>query len=82
MSDWSKSGDVIGSGAEGLNEALELAHRHNLQIYDALILAAAAGAGCEMLISEDMQNGFKWGGLAIANPFLSDVDPRLVQLIR
>ena len=52
-----------------LAEAFELAERHGLQTYDAIILAAAAQGGCDILYSEDMQHGFEWNGVMVVNPF-------------
>jgi predicted nucleic acid-binding protein len=49
--------------------ATDLAADHALSIWDAVILAAAADAGCRLLLSEDMQDGFSWRGLTVANPF-------------
>ena len=46
-----------------------LAERHRLQTFDAIILAAAAEAGCAVLYTEDMQDGFEWEGLRVVNPF-------------
>jgi len=49
---------------------LALAERYNLSTYDAMIVAAAVHANCEVLWSEDMQNGMMIGrGLPIVNPF-------------
>jgi predicted nucleic acid-binding protein len=50
--------------------ALALAEDHQLSFYDALIVASAIEAGCDILYSEDMQHGRTIGGLAIVNPFL------------
>jgi predicted nucleic acid-binding protein len=50
-------------------EALELACTHQFQIYDATVLATAATAGCNLLLTEDMHEGFSWNGVTIANPF-------------
>jgi predicted nucleic acid-binding protein len=50
--------------------ARALAENQKLSFYDALIVASAIGAGCNVLYSEDMQHGRSIGGLAIANPFL------------
>ena len=50
-------------------KAFSLARAHGLQIYDAVVLAAAARAECEFLFSEDMQHGFEWQGVRIINPF-------------
>jgi len=50
--------------------ARALAEDHRLSFYDALIVASAIDAGCDILYSEDMQHGRAIGGLAIVNPFL------------
>jgi predicted nucleic acid-binding protein len=50
--------------------AQALAEDHRLSFYDALIVASAIEAGCDILYSEDMQHGRIIGGLAIVNPFL------------
>lgn len=57
--------------------ALDLAVDHQLQLWDALILCAAAEAGCELLLSEDMQNGFVARGVTIANPLAQTLHPKL-----
>lgn len=49
--------------------ALDIADRFGFTIYDSLILAAAAQAGCPRLWSEDMQDGQIIEGVTIANPF-------------
>jgi predicted nucleic acid-binding protein len=46
------------------------AEDHQLSFYDALIVASAIEAGCDVLYSEDMQHGRSIGRLAIINPFL------------
>lgn len=50
--------------------ALRIAQRRGFGIYDALIAAAALGANCSTLYSEDLQEGQVIGkGLTIRNPF-------------
>jgi len=50
--------------------ALKIAEQHGYSIYDALVVAAALGAGCEILYSEDLRDGQTIGGkLSIRNPF-------------
>ena len=45
------------------------AERSNLSIYDAMIVAAAQMAECDVLWSEDMQHGLRLqNGLEIRNP--------------
>lgn len=50
--------------------AVKLAHSSTLSFYDALIVAAAADAGCRVLLTEDLQHGRKFGGVTVQNPFL------------
>ncbi len=52
-------------------DAVKLANRSALSFYDALIVAAAAEAGCSELLSEDLQHGRSVGGVTIRNPFVS-----------
>lgn len=49
--------------------ALQLAERHRLSLYDALICAAAGEAEAELLYSEDMHDGLAIGGTTVRNPF-------------
>ena len=49
---------------------LGIAARYGYSIYNALILAAALEADCDVLYTEDMQNGQVIGPLIIRNPFL------------
>lgn len=50
---------------------LRIARRYGLSIHDAMIVAAAMIAGCEILYSEDMQNGLLVDNqLRIRNPFI------------
>ncbi len=51
-------------------QGLQIAQRYNLSIYDSMIIAAALGADCDTLYSEDMQDGLVVDGrLRIVNPF-------------
>jgi predicted nucleic acid-binding protein len=50
--------------------ARALAEDHRLSFYDALIVASATEAGCNILYSEDMQHGRKFGNVTIVNPFI------------
>jgi predicted nucleic acid-binding protein len=51
--------------------ALRIAERYDYHIYDALILAAALDGDCDLLYSEDMQNGQTIASLTIRNPFVA-----------
>ena len=49
---------------------LVVSERYNLSIYDAMIVAAALHADCDVLWSQDMQDGLVIDGrLRIDNPF-------------
>ena len=48
---------------------LRIQVRYGYSFYDSLIVAAALGAGCTTLYSEDMQDGQRIEGLTIRNPF-------------
>jgi len=48
-----------------------LASSHGFNFYDALIVASALAAGCDTLLTEDLQAGRKIEGLTIVNPFAS-----------
>jgi predicted nucleic acid-binding protein len=49
--------------------AADLATDHQLSIWDSVILSAAAEAGCRLLLSEDLHDGFTWKGVTVTNPF-------------
>lgn len=50
--------------------AIDIAKRHKLSVFDALVIATALQGGCETLWSEDMQHGhIVEDRLRIANPF-------------
>lgn len=55
-----------------LRTAFILATEHKLQSFDSVALAAAAEGGCDLLLSEDMQDGFAWRGVRVANPLTGD----------
>ncbi len=49
--------------------AVALAGEHGFSFFDALIVAAAVEAGCDTLLTEDLQADRKIGGLRLVNPF-------------
>jgi predicted nucleic acid-binding protein len=65
-----------------LMTAMDLATDHRLFIWDALILAAAAEARCDLLLSEDFQDGFAWRGVTVVNPFAEKPHKMLAKLLR
>jgi len=51
--------------------AIDLHRLHRLAFWDALIVRAALVARCEILYSEDFQDGARIQGLQIVNPFVA-----------
>lgn len=76
------SAHVQAADEAGFAEALHLSASHSLQFWDALILVTAAQAGCSLLLSEDMQDGFVHRGVTVANPFAEPLHPLLADALR
>src|SRR5215470_3459318 len=51
-------------------EALRIGARFRLAWYDSLIVASAIEGQCDVLYSEDLQNGQQIGSVTICNPFV------------
>lgn len=71
--------DVAYSSEAVWSAAFGMAANQGLQVWDAVILASAWDAGCEILLSEDMQHGFVWNGLTVINPFQLPLHPLLIR---
>ncbi len=52
-----------------VRRAANTAAAHQLSIFDALVLEAAAAAECEELWTEDLADGSTLRGVRIVNPF-------------
>ena len=50
--------------------AVALARSHGFSFYDALIVASALAAGCDTLLTEDLQSRRRVEDLTIVNPFV------------
>jgi predicted nucleic acid-binding protein len=81
VEDWSAGVGLTAHSAATMAAALEGAAFFNLQIWDALILTIASEAGCSLLLSEDMQDGFVYRGVIVANPFAETPHPLLASLL-
>jgi len=51
-------------------EALQLHVQSALSWHDSLIVSAAIQARCDLLYTEDLQHGQRFGALQVSNPFL------------
>ena len=55
--------------ADHVIESIKLHRLYNLSFWNALILHAARRAGCDRLITEDLQGGQRIEGVEIVDPF-------------
>jgi predicted nucleic acid-binding protein len=78
---WRDAFPVIETSASVMLAAADLAADHRIGIWDAVILAAASASGCRLLLSEDLQDGFTWGGVTVTNPFSPSRHPLLAALL-
>jgi len=78
---WRDTFPTTETSAEMMLAALDLATDHRFSTWDAVILAAASHAGCRLLLSEDLQDGFTWGGVTVTNPFGAAHHPLLDALL-
>ncbi len=77
---WRDAAPIVETSPETMLAAADLATDHQLGIWDAVILSAASRSGCRLLLSEDLQDGFTWGGVTVVNPFASPQHPLLQAL--
>ena len=60
---------AVNSSQALYGEALRIAAKFQLPWYDSLIVASALEGQCEVLYSEDFQDGQRIGSVTISNPF-------------
>jgi len=78
---WGDAFPLVETSNDVLLAATDLAGAHQLSLWDAVMLSAAADARCRLLLSEDLQDGFTWRGVTVANPFAPRRHPLLEALI-
>lgn len=66
---WGDGFPLIELSSSVMLSATDLSEEHDLPIWDSVVLASAADAGCRLLLSEDFQEGFTWSGVTVTNPF-------------
>ena len=78
---WGDTFPIIDTSSAVVLAAMALANHHQLGIWDAMILSASADAGCRLLLSEDLREGFTWSGVTVTNPFAPAPHPLLAALL-
>jgi len=81
VSEWRSVFEVVATTPDIFADAVDLAVDHQLNIWDAVIVCAASSAGCRVLLSEDMHEGFTWLGVTVVNPFAERRHPMLASLL-
>jgi predicted nucleic acid-binding protein len=79
---WRDAFPLIETSVGVMLSAVDLAKVHHLGIWDAVMLSGSAEAGCRLLLSEDMQDGFTWRGVTVTNPFARSRHALLTALLR
>jgi predicted nucleic acid-binding protein len=62
--------DVVEPALTDVLSAIDLHRLRNLSYWDALVMHCARQAGCQQVLSEDMQHGQVIDDVRIVNPFL------------
>lgn len=61
---------VVQIDTEMVLSAVRLSQRHGLSYWDSLIIEAARMGGCNVLVTEDLQDGFQVEKVSVVNPFI------------
>jgi predicted nucleic acid-binding protein len=59
---------VVVNGGESILEALDLESRYQISFWDAMVIQAAQLSGADVLYSEDLSDGQKYGSVQVINP--------------
>jgi predicted nucleic acid-binding protein len=67
--DWMDIFPMVGASEDAVRTALTTAATGQVSYWDALLLIAAAEAGCTAILTEDLAGGAALAGMRIINPF-------------
>jgi predicted nucleic acid-binding protein len=60
---------VVNTDPELVRRAIDTSKNAEIAIWDAMIIEAARSAGCDRVLSEDLQDGQDFEGVLVENPF-------------
>jgi predicted nucleic acid-binding protein len=69
VTDWRTVFPIVAADEAALVGAIDAVSQHGFSFWDAMLLATARQAGCDRILSEDMQHGRSLEGVEIVNPF-------------
>ena len=61
--------EVVATDARLVKEGLRISREHDISHWDAMIIAAAVASGCDVLLTEDLNDGQVIEGVRVVNPF-------------
>lgn len=61
--------EVVATDARLVREGLRISRDHDISHWDGMIIAAAAASGCEVLLTEDLNDGQVIESVRVVNPF-------------
>jgi predicted nucleic acid-binding protein len=75
LRDWTTEFPTVSVDAEALRTALEFTVGGRFSWWDAVLLATAERHDCEVVLSENMKDGARFGGVTVLDPFAGDELP-------
>lgn len=79
---WSSLLELAASDEETVLSGLQLAARARLHVWDAIVIATASRARCDILLTEDLQDGFVYRGVTLIDPFAPTPHPLLADALQ
>jgi predicted nucleic acid-binding protein len=73
--------DVVVPPANIFDLAAALMRSHKISAWDARLLATYSTAGISVMLSEDLQDGGRYGAMTVINPFLPSNASKLDDLL-
>jgi predicted nucleic acid-binding protein len=62
--------EIVRPDYEMVVAAIHVHRKYQPSFWDAMIIQAAVSAGCRVLYSEDLKDGFEISGVKVINPFV------------
>jgi predicted nucleic acid-binding protein len=65
--------EIVINDVDIIKKGIDIKFRYQLSFWDSLIVSAAKSAKCNIILSEDLQDGQVIEGVKIQNPFIHDL---------
>ena len=72
---------IVAADEVALTDAMAAVRDHGISFWDALLWATLRRAGCNLLVTEDLQDGRILGGVRFVNPFGETLPQVLVEAL-